>query len=87
MYYQCEAKNDCPSTEIFILLAPVLPFRASELSALADPNDADCEALNPLKCPEQKRREDALPARDPAIDVATPDACHRRSNSFSQALG
>jgi hypothetical protein len=82
MYYQYETKNDCPSTETFILLAPVLPFCASELSALADRNDADCEALNPLKCPEQKRREGALPARDPALDVATPDACHRRPLKF-----
>jgi hypothetical protein len=89
MYYQREAKNDCPSTETSILLAPVLPFRVSEflhgriettriVRRLTRSNARNKTAGGGTHC--QQGTGSSMWQRPMRVILA-------RSNSFSQPLG
>jgi hypothetical protein len=83
MYYQCEAKNDCPSTETSILLAPVLPFRVSEFLHGRIETTRIVRRLTRSNARNKTAGGgNALPASDRILDVATPDARHPRPLKF-----
>jgi hypothetical protein len=83
IYYQYEAKNDCPSTETSIPLAPVLPFRTSEFLHWRTETTRTVRRLTRSDARNKNgARGNALPARDRVLDVATPHARHHRPIKF-----